>query len=125
MSDREHKIEQVCNHLLSGANINEIYLHIQNNPKRLFRHKNTYPERKRNASGGHDLVVGKTETKVPGTFGSVLGRTEVRSADKDVKQKRCVKSAKATISKHPENKRVTLHSVYQGKEKVCLPQNNM
>lgn len=84
--------------------------------------EHTYPERKRNASGGHGIVVGKTEARVPGTFGSALGRTEVRSADKDVKQKRRVKSAKATISKHPENKRVTPHSVSQGKEKVCLPQ---
>ena len=41
MSDQEDQIEQVCNHLFGGANINEIYLHIQNNPKRLFRHKNT------------------------------------------------------------------------------------
>lgn len=41
MSDREHQIEQVCNHLFGGANIEKIYLHIQNNPKRLFRHKNT------------------------------------------------------------------------------------
>lgn len=41
MSDREYQIGQICNHLFGGANINEIYLHIQNNPKRFFRHKNT------------------------------------------------------------------------------------
>lgn len=41
MGDREYQIGQICNHLFGGANINEIYLHIQNNPKRLFRHKNT------------------------------------------------------------------------------------
>lgn len=41
MSDREHQIEQVCNHLFGGANIEKIYLHIHNGPKRFFRHKNT------------------------------------------------------------------------------------
>jgi hypothetical protein len=102
-----------------------ILTHPKQSEKIFPAQEHTYPERKRNASGGDDLVVGKTEARVPGTFGSVLGRTEVRSADKDVKQKRCVKSAKATTSKHPENKHVTLYSVSQGKEKVCLPQNNM
>ncbi len=102
-----------------------ILTHPEQSEKIIPEQEHTYPERKRNASGGHGLVVGKTEARVPGTFGSVLGRTEVRSADKDVKQKRCVKSAKATTSKHPENKHVTPHFVSQGKEKVCLPQNNM
>lgn len=41
MSDQEHQIEQVCNHLFGGANIEKIYLHIHNGPKRFFRHKNT------------------------------------------------------------------------------------
>ena len=41
MSDREYQIGQICNHLFGGANIEKIYLHIHNNPKRLFRHKNT------------------------------------------------------------------------------------
>ena len=102
-----------------------ILTHPKQSEKIFPAQEHTYPERKRNVSGGHGLVVGKTEARVPGTFRSVLGRTEVRSADKDEKQKRCVKSAKATILKHPENKHVTLHSVSHGKEKVCHPQYNM
>ena len=41
MSDREYQIGQICNHLFGGANIEKIYLHIHNGPKRFFRHKNT------------------------------------------------------------------------------------
>lgn len=59
-----------------------ILTHPEQSQKTIPAQEYTYPERKRNASGGHGLVVGKTEAKVPGTFRSALGRTEVRSADK-------------------------------------------
>ena len=123
MSDREHQIEQVCNHLFGGANINEIYLHIQNNPKRLFRHKNT-PIQSASGMPREDMALssGRPRREFPVLSGRSSGGPRCSLATKMKNKSGVSKSAKATISKHPENKYVTLHSVSQGKEKACLPQ---